>query len=47
MQLPAPTSSLAVPLPAAGTAEAVDLLAGTAILEDPGPTAGAASVCLY
>ena len=38
----APASSLAVPPPAASTAETVDLSAGAAILEDPGPAAGAA-----
>ena len=47
VQLPAPASSVAVPPPAASTAEAVDLSAGAAILEDPGPAAGADVVCLY
>ena len=47
VQLPAPASSLAVQPPAASTAEAVNLSAGAAILEDQGPAAGAAGVCLY
>ena len=47
VQLPAPASSLAVPPPAASTAEAVNLSAGGAILADPGPAAGAAAVYLY
>ena len=38
-QLPASASSLAVPPPAASKAEAVDLSAGAAILEDAGPAA--------
>ena len=42
VQLPAPASSLAVPPPPASTAEAVDLSAVAAILEDPGRAAGAA-----
>ena len=37
VQLPAPASNLAVPPPAASSAEVVDLSAGAAILEDPGP----------
>ena len=42
VELPAPASSLVVPPPAARTTvEAVDLLASAAILEDPGPDAGA------
>ena len=43
MQLPAPASSLAVPPPAASTAQSVDLSAGAAILEDPGPAADGAA----
>ena len=43
VQLPAPASSLAVQPPAASTAEAVNLSAGAAILEDQGPAAGAAA----
>ena len=39
MQHPAPASSLAVMPPAASKAEAVDLSAGAAILEDAGPAA--------
>ena len=39
LQLSAPANSLAVPPPAASTAEAVDLSPGAAILEDPGPAA--------
>ena len=39
VQLSAPASSLAVPPPAASAAEAVDLSAEDAILEDPGPAA--------
>ena len=41
VQLPASASNQAVPPPAASTAEAVDLSAGAAILEDPGPAVGA------
>ena len=44
MQLPAPASRLAVSPPAANTAGAVDLSAGAAIYEDPGPGTGAAAV---
>ena len=47
VQPPAPAGSLAVPPQAASTAEAVDLSAGAAILEGPGPAAGAAAVCFY
>ena len=47
MQLPALARSLAVPPPAASTAEAVDLSARAAILEDPRLAAGAAAVCLH
>ena len=39
-QLPAPASCLVVSPPAASTAEAVDLSAGAAALEDPVPAAG-------
>ena len=45
MQLPTPASILAVTPPAASEAEAVDLSAGAAILEDTCPPAGAADVC--
>ena len=44
VQLPAPASNLAVPPPAASTAEVVDMSAGAAILEDPGPVVGAGAV---
>ena len=39
MQRPALASSLAVPPPVSSRAEAVDLSAGAATLEDPGPAA--------
>ena len=39
VQLPATASSLAVPPPAASSADAIDLSAGAAILQDPGPVA--------
>ena len=42
--LPALASSLAVPPSAASTAEVVDMSAGAAILEDPGPVVGAGAV---
>ena len=44
VQLPAPASGLAVPPSPASTADAVDLSAGAAILEDPGPAAAVAAV---
>ena len=42
----APASDLAVQPTAASTTEAVDLSAGAAILEDPGPAAGAAGAAV-
>ena len=47
VKVPASARSLAVPTRAASTIEAVDRLAGAAILEDSGAAAGAAAVCLY